>query len=51
MVNEDKPIDNKVLQVWNKKDNAFAADNGSEMGYGPSNTSAAGDDEHFQKVD
>ena len=52
MIDEDKEINNKVLQAWNKKDAAFAADGNSEgaINYdGMSNRSAA-DEGDFTKA-
>jgi hypothetical protein len=52
LVDEDKKIDNKVLQAWNKKDAAFAADGASEGGinYGAISNGSAADEGDFTKA-
>ena len=53
LIDEDKGVDNKVLQAWNKKDAGFAADGNSEgaINYaGMSNGSNPADEGDFTKA-
>lgn len=52
MIDEDRHVDNKVLQAWNKKDAAFAADGQSEgnAGFGGMSNGSAADEGDFTKA-
>ena len=53
MIDEDKKVDNKVLQAWNQKDNAFNAEDKSDGAgqYGNlSNGGSAADEGDFTKA-